>query len=61
MKDLTCVVGLLVCMSAHVVAQADPLLLQVRGKPDPTARSRKFRLWASGCCHVGTDLRVSKR
>ncbi|NOZ21509.1 MAG: hypothetical protein GXP25_10525 [Planctomycetes bacterium] len=25
------------------------------------AKDPVFRLWASGCCHVGTDLRVSKR
>ena len=26
-----------------------------------TPPKRTFRLWASGCCHVGTDLRVGKR
>ncbi|MBL7224222.1 MAG: metallophosphoesterase [Candidatus Brocadiae bacterium] len=25
------------------------------------AEARQFRLWASGCCHVGTDLRRRKR
>ncbi len=56
------------CLWSCRPADAETHLMKARGKSDPAETGRvpgtstkTFRLWASGCCHVGTDLRVSKR